>query len=71
MLKSSDVALWNAYDVAFTVSNCQGQQAVLNCSVWDGIAALELEAGGETLIAAFTGTVQGTTFSIIAAFPEI
>jgi len=62
---------WNAYDVAFTVSNCQGTQAVLNGSAWDGIAALELDAGSETLIAAFTGTVQGKTFSIIAAFPEI
>ena len=62
---------WNAYDVAFTVSNCQGTQSVLNGSAWDGIAALELEGGSETLIAAFTGTVQGKTFSIVAAFPEI
>lgn len=64
-------ANWNAYDVAFTVANCQGTQAVLNGTAWDGIAALELEAGNETLIAAFTGTVQGTIFSIIAAFPEL
>jgi hypothetical protein len=62
---------WNAYDVAFTVSNCQGAAAILNGSAWDGIAALELEAGSETLIAAVTGEVQGTTFSIISAFPEI
>jgi hypothetical protein len=62
---------WNAYDVAFTVSSCQGQETVLNGSVWDGIAVLELDAGNETLIAAVTGTVQGTTFSLIAAFPEI
>lgn len=64
-------ANWNAYDVAFTVSNCQGAQAVLNGSAWDGIAALELEAGSETLIAAFTGTVQGATFSLISALPEL
>jgi hypothetical protein len=62
---------WNAYDVAFTVSNCQGAQAAHNGSAWDGIAVLELDSGTETLIAAFTGTVQGTKFSIIAAFPEI
>ena len=62
---------WNAYGVTFTVSNCQGQRAVLNGSAWNGIAALEQEAGDETLIAAFTGSVQGITFSIIATFPEI
>jgi hypothetical protein len=62
---------WNAYRFTFTVSNCTGQYAPMNGSSWTGIATLELEGNTNTLIAGFSGTVQGVTYSIIAALPEI
>ena len=48
-----------------------GELRIYNWSDYIDPALLEQEAGNETLIAAFTGTVQGIKFSIIAAFPEI
>jgi hypothetical protein len=62
---------WNAYAIAFSVSNCQGTYTSMNGSSWDGMATLAVDGTTNTLVLGVTGKVQGTTFSVVASLPKI
>ena len=62
---------WNAYAIAFSVSNCQGTYTSMNGSSWDGMATLAVDGTTNTLVLGVTGKVQGITFSVVASLPEI
>jgi hypothetical protein len=68
-------ATYNAYEVQFSVSNCNASNAILNGTTWSGIATLDNTASPEDLIFGMVGSVtaSGTTatFAMVADAPRI
>ena len=64
-------AAYNAYDVSFTYSNCDGQEAILNGSTFTGLALLDNTALPEEIGIAVTGDVAGVHVSSVLILERI
>jgi hypothetical protein len=64
-------AAFNAYDIGFSYSNCKGQVAILNGSVFSGIASLDNTVNPEALVVAATGDVATVLVSFIQVLDRI
>jgi len=68
-------AAYNAYQVQFTVSNCNASYAALNGTSWTGLATLDNTTSPQELIFGVVGnvTISGAmgTFSLVGVAPRI
>ena len=62
---------YNAYDVHWTYSNCQGTEAILNGVQFQGIGTLDNTVSPEMFILGATGIVQGVIVSVTATYARI